>query len=1280
MKINFNILDILLLFIVFVYTISWSQVNSTTVGDHDVIGPQNSSFKLGQKKVGDIQNTINEVTGKIAFSVPIANISAGTVNYDLSINYDGQSSFRTGSELNKYNPTSIIGVGWDMPLMKITVDNKDTATRDDDDFYFSDGSTVSKLICTERGNETWEFEMEEFANWDITYYKGFTEFAQNPITGMWSMVYREADFWKIINDEGIEYYLGYATNQQNGVSAPSSTSKSKEVVSTWGNWIGDSNKNPNGVSTIVWNVSRIRDQWDNQLNFSYDLVEGRQNTSQTNHKHTEASYLRKIISSNGSRVLLNYGNKQGALKFEYHEPHRERTEPDAYQERYEKKFLSNVEVYNYNIELSYSFDFGYQLKSLHNDDKRYLTNITQSTHTNGTNASLPPQTFDYHYSGTFRGGLKTITYPSGGSVTYNYQNKSLFYNNSTTHSGISGYYFYAAKVSDNYNFRVYRSIDPIGNSGKYRLKIQRFTWNGKDWESNIFTFPHLVALHGDGRLRDFYGVYENDFYGFAFDTGVRADLFLFHKEQNGRDWKYTRYSSNHIGNEKPVLLSGDNFIALGSHHTGRLWIRTWNGKTWNSKLILQGGGQYYYAATNNFILSLDEDGGSDMITGASHEDNYYIHYLDAEKEWQTKSWSAFADPRIHGIELPSYFYPSNSMSGFVADDNPELFLRWNKDYNLVAVDDNLGMHNDSSPLLPSGNSGLFSLLNHFYSSPIQARRFNGIDWSSGNVGSSQGYYSKTNFGQDFLTFQNHPSLGLGYLNYDPNFDAFNSGTLTLNSGVNSNETSNGITSEYIVVGNLLFKKNTGGGPTFLFNQAGSIGNVKNNFTYTDGISQSYIKRHTNTFSSTFIDAMYLNIDKSTGLINQINLGKKIPIMYYTNWDGKNKVFGGSFPFLSQRTMHLKSEPSAGQFDDFLYRIIDNGFNNWVRDIVVTSINMDDDNGNVRKINYTYNDATPSSDNEITFYGEVVIENKGFGASSNGRVKKIYNAGAYDVQMAGLLLEEQILDTNNNIKAKTTNTWNKIEKNYGLHGMGHDVVLKTEKQEVFLPSGNLVNTTDYNYNSDGLITSSTTTNSNGETESQHIRYAYQQYTFVRDKNMMNEVYEMSYKVDNETIGIEQNVWINSGNRVYLKEKWSGSNASNLRMKTDLTRIDNNGVPLEETNGKDVYVSRLLGYSDRYEVAKITNATYQDVINELDVTYSQLQTLNTESLKNELMKLYDRLPDTMITLNFYDNNGRIVNIVNERKEEAYRYYDIYGRLDYVTDGYGNILSRKAYNFGN
>ncbi len=124
----------------------------------------------------------------------------------------------------------------------------------------------------------------------------------------------------------------------------------------------------------------------------------------------------------------------------------------------------------------------------------------------------------------------------------------------------------------------------------------------------------------------------------------------------------------------------------------------------------------------------------------------------------------------------------------------------------------------------------------------------------------------------------------------------------------------------------------------------------------------------------------------------------------------------------------------------------------------------------------------------------------------------------------------------------------------------------------------------------------------------------------------------------------------------------------------------GNLLEINNGKNIFSSSLRAYTDLYEVASVVNAKHQDVVNALDVSYAQLQNLNTPALKAELMKLYTRLPEAMISLTFYDDNGRVVNKVNERKEESFVYYDNFGRVDYITDGYGKVIEKKEYNFGN
>ena len=137
---------------------------------------------------------------------------------------------------------------------------------------------------------------------------------------------------------------------------------------------------------------------------------------------------------------------------------------------------------------------------------------------------------------------------------------------------------------------------------------------------------------------------------------------------------------------------------------------------------------------------------------------------------------------------------------------------------------------------------------------------------------------------------------------------------------------------------------------------------------------------------------------------------------------------------------------------------------------------------------------------------------------------------------------------------------------------------------------------------------------------------------------------------------------------------------MRLDSEVSYVDSDGNLVEANNGKGIYSSTLMGYSKIHEVATIINATHQEVLDELDVSYSQLQNLNTTSLKTELKKLYTRLPEAMISLTFYDDNGRVVSQIDEREQEVFFYYDIHGRTDYITDASGNVLEKKEYNFAN
>lgn len=1281
MKINFYHVLVLGLFIFASHLKNYGQTNV------DIGTPASSPFQLGSDISGSAQNSINEVTGKVAFSVPLSSIASGPVSYDLSLGYNGQSAFKTGSELNKYSPTSIIGVGWSLSVPKIVVDNKQTTTREDDVFYIIDGATNTKLICINKTSTYWEFKTEKFSNWIIKYHHTISIFEQDHVTGQFEVVSKSTDYWSITKEDGFIYYFGYSSYPYYTLPTISSLNKSKEFISTWGNWIGDSNKNPTGVSTVVWNISRIEDQWNNQINFKYDLVEGQQNMSQSFAKHTEASYLTEVISSKGSKIKLNYENKNplGTFISEYYEPHKEKQEPDAYQERYEKKFLSQIEVFNTKNQLVLSYDFAHDIESLTNsDDKRYLTNITQTTHNQGQSNALPPQIFEYHYTGTFKGGLKKMTYPSGASVTYNYQNKLLFSNGVnrfvTAQNLPSGYVDFGVHVSDNYNLLVRKKTIPI-STDKYQFDFYRYLWNGKEWEeSNRFQFPNgIIDNYNNGQgdfLKDFYAVYQENFYAFLYDKGTTADIHMFHKEKNGNSWHYQKRTVS-IGNDEPSLLSGKDFIAVGTKRTGDLFTYTWNGAYWlNNPTISQGSGEYYYAATNNFVLSLNENGGNDMITGTWHHDNYYIHYLDAEKNWQTKSWSAYADPFINDIWINDNnpgnvsIFPSNGIAGYVLKDNNELFLRWDENYNLIAVDDEIGAYDDTRIFQPVNNSMFTLIFNGTNNGKISAR-FNGVDWSTTNFSNISRY---TNFDIDFALFEGTSTM-MKYKEYSPNTDSW------VEENLNSYATfgnfywnRNSINREFFIAGKSIYKRTNLGVPSFPIQNIGTLP-YYNYFSYSDGLSHTYVNQYLN--NNTFVKGSYFYVDKKTGLVLEVDLGSKYHII-----SGGNGKLGGYTPFMSPRAIWLTNPTSIET--KYLYRIIDDKFDQSIYDIVVGNIELDDKNSNNRIINYTYNDPNPSANNDVTYYGEVITEHKGFGSSSNGKIKKLFDDGSEDIRRVGLLLEEQVLDINNNVERKTINQWQNISSNIlnnnnqNIEEIQHTRLLYKTLYE--FGNSSIWNRTTYSYNGKSQISQISNQNSKGQQEKQVFRYAHEQYSFAQDKNMLTGLYQTKTSNNDKVVDVKQNIWSNISNKLYITQKKSGSNLSNLRVDSNITYVDPNGNLLEGNNGNGSYNTILLGYSNLYEVATFVNARYQDIVNELDVSYTQLQNLNTENLKIELMKLYERLPDVMMSLTFYDDNGRVTNTVNERKEESYLYYDVYGRVDYVTDGYGNILKKEEYNFGN
>ncbi len=1225
----------------------------------DIVTPQKTDFVSGNNIEGNIKNSINEATGKVKFTIPITTITSRGLTHDIVFNYDGHSAFETGKKHNKFNATGILGTGFNLLMPKIIANNKNTASKEDDEFYIQDGEYSSKVHCTRRidpgraeGDIIWEFRAEKYVPWKIQYFKA-RRVRRNGGIGI---RYREItlDYWVVTNENGIKYTYG---NTQN----------TRENLVAWGNWIGNSNKTGGQRETIIWNLSTIKNQWENSIRFEYELQE----STIGGVKQTEASYLKKIITSTGENIVFTYANKGSN---EYYEPHREKAEPDAYQERYEKRYLRKIAKFNSNNGLIFTYDLAYYVhnNSSGNDQKRYLARITQQDK-NG--ASLPSQKFEYHTSGDFKGGIKKITYPMGGSVTYNYQNKYLFTNTANRYTGSapnnSDYYYYSIATRDNYTLMLLKSKQPV--SGKHRFKVVRNWWNGQNWKRNSYILPYTIKdthPNSGAWLENFQAVFGKDFYAFAYKDGNRVKLDLFHLKRTGVSWHHETQNI-HVGGGNPSLMAGDNFIALGEHHDGGIHTYRWTEKGWGKGYINQGPGQYYYGATNNFILSLDEDGGTDMITGVSHEDNYYMHYLGIDNRWSTRSWSATADPHIAGIEKPSFFYPENSMAGFVADDNPELFLRWSKNYNLITPDNVLGAVNDRNPLI-STYTGMYTLQNWFYQNPIKFARFNGLNWKISSPPSSATYYASPSYGEDIMTFQNQGrSKNVGYTQYDPNTDSwFSNAALNSYPWYVSNDKQTGITKDFLVAGNKIYKiSNTTRTP--LYNQTLQYNNV---FAHTDGLSHAFVKLASHNVngsaaSEVFQKGMFFYTNQNTNQIASIDLGKKYQLSGPVN-------FAGRTPFISPRSLWLRNQGTSSSFSDYLYRLIDDKVNNQIRDIVVSEILINDGFGETRKTKYTYSSPNSSPTNDITFYGKVIVENKGYGTASIGKVEKTFNNGSTDQQMAGLLLEEKVKTSGNGIIKLTTNTWTKNE----LITPTYNTKLTRKEEKIYYGGRPVTNITENTFNPPYFLPTKTfDKNSKGQTLQTTTNHAIGYYSFMEHENFLALPYEVNTKIDDKITSIQRTIWKKDGNgKIYSSEVWSGNSSSDLRLTYQVTKMSTHGHVIESNNGRGLNRSILYGYNYRYPIALITNAKFNDVISNLDVSLDALQNMNNQSIKAELLKLHNRLPEAIIEINLYDIEGKIREKINSRQESMKYYYDSFNRLDYTTDYDNKVINKNLYHY--
>ena len=764
-----------------IYILLALVVSETTVkGEVEpTSAPDQETFSLAKDNYTIFSNSINTLTGEVAFSLSLANIPGRNGHgFDIAATYTSAGSYYNYTTWNAEAPTGILGMGWNVSIPKIVVDNKMTATRHDDEFYLISGGKSTKLIRYKRVTSYVYFRSDE----DIV-----GEYIYNSLTEKWTV--RPGD--------GNTYIYGDESSGRNTV----------EWVIHWDNWIGNSSNTANqSRQGIAWNLSEVTNRWEESVIFTYTNIERYLKTGQ-GLKHTEASYLTKIETTLGYYATLQYHVKDPA---EYFEENIEVTEPytgmgsegnegDAYQERIEKEFLSGIRLYNERQELVREVELSYNVQSVDNFSKRFLTGIRELTRYGSYTG--PGVKFNYNYSGVRSGSMSQVTTNSGARVNFNYNISGSYIPNSnrsiTSLPPSDGNYgeprVYMGRDYAIVSWRELKYSDKPDNTSYPRnMRLLIYNWEGgwkkDDLEVNIAD----VEIEGHN-YKDLQVVLEEDFFAFAHKKSqTQHKLFLVSRNSKTKDWSLdTRLKDFPITSDGIItiideanLFSGSQFVGLGSKEMGFVYIYrleetlstnpNWEYEYIQGTTVESVSNVYSYGAVNNYFI---------RHAGKNNPDEITIFYLDEFRQWQSKAIPG--QYSFNSSTYLSYWYPSNSFAFVMAEGNNEFAFIWDENYNVLSrhtIADNWNYDEPHiSPVFINNTNQISLSAKGVPKATLRCGIFDGTAWHLTLTGETyqNGYGASISFGKHLAIWHKTDNRKGGMFHYDLNSRIWNTSEYSL---------------------------------------------------------------------------------------------------------------------------------------------------------------------------------------------------------------------------------------------------------------------------------------------------------------------------------------------------------------------------------------------------------------------------------------------------------------------------------------------------------------------
>lgn len=1317
-----NLSRFVLLFLFSISVESNGQNNPTAA-------PSIKTFSQQADISGAASNSVNLFSGDVALPINLVSLPSGNgldVNVAIGYNSNVQKIVDTW---NREAPTGILGLGWSMDIPKIVVDHKQTGTREDDTYYLIEAGSTNRLVRTisgsDAGSSYYVYEAKSYKFWKIKYY--YDIFERYDLTG-----YGEGpNKWEITKEDGTKYIYGDKNSGRGTL----------QYTVRWKNWIGNSAQTTNQSQLVhAWNLSEIVNIRNQKITFEY-LNEENFVGSSSGKKQTEASYLKKIRDQYGRVVEFFYLTKENQY---FQEPHTEQPiEPDAYQEFYEKQYLDHIDVLLETGVKNLSIHFGYSpLNYGTNQAKMLLTSIVEK---NGVGASLPSTQFEYYTTGFNTGFLKKIVYPTKGTITYNYSAKNLGQSQrSFTAIAPVGFAEPKAWIGEDYVVVTWRRLGTGGShvDPSQEVKVYVYEWVGR-WKEQFLQTINGVELEGSQAAykdyKDFQVITQQDF--FAVLTRGNGNVFNFwaYHRNVAESGLWTSYfkAYDYGASYQPALLSGTNFIAVGSHiddavNSSRLFV--FQGNSWREEQLNQPQGAHYYTSANNFFISHNR--------GPTEID---FHYLTEDKKWIEKN---LGSALLFTSDERSLWYSSNGMAVAMADNNPEYAYRWDLTYTNFYKDSQDKNNLDLFGQL-ADDSRVFIINNSFVAIHGRLARYDGYQWSTQTISAySNGigfYYS---YGDDIAVRPTQSVTG----GFNGARKIFNPNTLSW------------LADEVMQGPN--FRVNAGidyffFGDGYYYRQPNGIWVKKNTFT---GVTNTIFRSGFPQFDVVF-DIYPFNIFN----VQPIKNGE---VSSPTNIIGENFLFD-EYKFKSNgiRNRTLVTYPSSyGEGKDAsslkLYRFSDDAITGTHFDYPVTLITVNDGTADTyTSIDYNVATATVDATGSIALYNEVTVTpgSNSPGTKPYGYTKTFFYNGLssfelgisympVDIKWTGMAYKTEVFDNINTSVSVTTSSYASYNRD-----LFNDVGSKVDVGYYIRPTENItivdgIETRSKNelYDSNtGLVKQMSVRRGTSFVEQNYVKYWWEVYdngTSPRSLNILIPVIQTKKTLNSQTLGVSATRWKNwpcavcpSGSAPGILDSYSWKiegaedftawneidpvNASEWKLMNSI-EVNGKGQPIETTDISGASNSTIWHSTLPYLIANILNSSSDKILYEgfescttscstdaktglkssqaiyninlptsgtYTLTYWSKTTgdwvLNVSTISANMSiggsgMIIDEVrlhpPDAMMITYSYDHMGNVMAVCDENNKIVYTEYDDFHRVKLVRDTDKNILEHSIYNF--